>query len=160
MSCRPTWHSVWHLVQFRELDPLLQGAAAANGRDVQHAIPELDEGSAGGDGGPGKESREPGRMRAALNSNPALPGTTVSLYFTGDKNHPLLSQGPRAGVQLCGRELALGPGPLPSTTTWEKKSQGTEYLQVLPGGPTLSLPQVPRAGAQARWTSPLLGQSE
>ena len=33
-----------HLVQLGELDSLLEGAAPADGRDVQHAVPELDEG--------------------------------------------------------------------------------------------------------------------
>ena len=39
-----------HLVQFGELNSLLQGAAPADGRDVQHAVPELDEGPTGGEG--------------------------------------------------------------------------------------------------------------
>lgn len=93
-------HSWWHLVQFGKLDPLLQGAAPADGRDVQHAIPELDEGSTGGDGG-GRDSGEPERRKKALNS------IQPRLDLTGDKNPPT-------------RSHQRNP-PLPQAQAWEAR---------------------------------------
>lgn len=37
-----------HLVDLRELNPLLRRAAPANGGNVDHSIPELDESSSAG----------------------------------------------------------------------------------------------------------------
>lgn len=87
-----------YLVQLGELDPLLQGAAPADGRDVQHAIPELDEGSAGGTGA--------GR-RTALNSNPAPSGTSASLDLRWDKNPHSDKLGPQR-LPVASRR----PGPV------------------------------------------------
>ena len=70
----------WHLVQFRELDSLLQGATPADGRDVQHTVPELDEGPTGGEGAGGGAGR---------GDQPGLPGTSLHVQLSHLSLHPL-----------------------------------------------------------------------
>lgn len=80
-----------HLVQFGELDPLLQGAAPADGRDVQHAVPELDEGATvvmGWEAGRNQREGENGPE-----FNPALPG----LHRGREPTHPRVRAGASPG---------------------------------------------------------------
>lgn len=66
-----------HLVYFRELDPFLLCAVATNGRNVEHAVPELNEGP------PASKSSKIPFVMLFLKTAPSFTGHTSVGTFKG-----------------------------------------------------------------------------